>query len=178
MNPSTAATALNDVLVACQAAFAQEGTNEPPTLAYITHGPPQVFPLDTPTDRLIVYSPGIRSVKPMPLTRLSAIQETVIPALDIVIELWRDIWPLPEVSSVAKQTPTGDTFTEAALSLANDACALFGYVGGLAVHGELFPSLPTIGKASDLALSPLVQLAPQGRLAGWRWPIALKLAIP
>jgi hypothetical protein len=173
VRPDTIETVLNDVLAACTDAFGQEGANKAPERMFVTHGQPVVT-----SEQLVVWSPGVRPTKPFPLTRLGAIKDSVIPGLDVTIELWRSCWPVPKAQGPTAQLASPEALTKAALSLANDAASLFGYVSGLAAAGTLFPSLPTLGTSSDVALLPLVSLAPQGALAGWRWPVALKLAIP
>lgn len=174
MDPTSITTALGDILTACTDAFAQDGTNPAPGLMFVTHGQPITYGVD----QLAIWTPGLRTTKPFPLTRLSAIRTSVIPALDITIELWRACWPLPAVSSASKQLPNATAISTATAFLDNDAATLYGHIADLATHGHLFPSLPTIGKADDVQLQTLAPLAPQGALAGWRWPISVKLAIP
>jgi hypothetical protein len=174
VNPTSTTTALTDLLAAAVAAFDQEGANTAPAIQFISHSQPITYG----TDQLAVWTPGIRRTKPFPLTALSAVDKTVIPGLDLIIELWRSCWPGASVSAASKSLPAPQDITTAATTLANDAAALFGHISTLIAAGTLFPSLPTIRTSSDVSLSPLVALPPQGSLAGWRFPLALKLAIP
>lgn len=172
MIPTTLVTVLTDLLTACENAYTQAGAPTVPSRRFVTHGVPVVE-----GEQLTVNSGGVSATHPFPLAQLRAVKTTVVPSALVTIEVWRSCWPAADVTSPSKTLPSPAKFTAAAEALAKDAATLFGWIGQLAADGGLLPSLPTIATASDVSLSPMVPLGPQGTLAGWRWPIAVKLSV-
>jgi hypothetical protein len=175
MDASTISTVATDLLAGIVASFSQPNTPTVPARQIVTHGAPVVQPS---VEELAVYVTGVRSTRPFPLPRVSAVKVSVLPAVEIMVELWRACWPVPSVNPANKALAEMSAYTAAALALAEDAATMFGYVADLATAGGLFPSLPTIDRSEYVALSSMVPLGPSAAMAGWRWPIAVYLAVP
>lgn len=172
MNPNVYALVLTDVLAACVDAYAQDGAPRLPKRAFTCHGQPPVE-----GEQLVVWSGGLSSTHPFPLAQLRAAKTTVVGSALVNIEVWRTCWPAPSASGVAAALPAPQAFTDATDVLARDAITLFGTLADLAVKGGLCPHLPGVSTASDVALGQMLPLGPQGTLAGWRWPMSVKLSV-
>lgn len=170
MPASTLGLVLTDTLAACVAAFAAPNTPVIPTRHYITHGQPVAA-----QEQLTVQSLGIAADHPFPLAQIRAVKSSVVAGAGLSVEIWRSCWPAADVSNPRATLPAPNKLQAAALILAQDAAALYGFFCDGAAAGTLFPSLPLIRVADDVSLSPLVPLGPQGLLAGWRFGLAVKL---
>lgn len=173
MNGATVGTLLTDLLQSCVDAF-DEVPNAPaaPVRRLVSFGEPPWYPGDT----LGVWCSGLRIVSPFPLTQLRAVQSADVPAADLTILILRDCWPQPNVTTSASSSyPEPADIQAAALTAMADGSTLEAHLSMLAAKGGLFPSVPLLN--GDVALSPMVPVGPQGGHVGWRWPIAVKLAI-
>lgn len=172
MNPDTLNLILGDVLAACATAYAQTGAPNAPARMFQTHGQPIVE-----GEQLTVSTLGISTVHPFPLAQLRAVRTVAVGSAGVSIEVWRSCWPAPEATSHAsKNLPDPGKLTAAAQILQQDAATLWGWLAQQITQGTLIPSIPTIRDAADVSMSPMVALGPQGLLAGWRFPIAVKLS--
>ena len=173
MIPTTLATILNDILEAATDAFEQPGTNPVPARAYISHG----LTVPWEGEQLTVSSSAVNATHPFPLNQVRGIKTSLIPSLSVVVEIVRECWPEPRASAAAKSLPDPTKLTTAALSLANDASSLYGYLAQQITAGTLILSIPTINTATDFAVGQMVPTGPQGRMAGWKLPISVKLSV-
>ena len=171
MNPLTVRTVLRDVIQACVDSYTHPDAPTIPHLAFVTHGQPVWI-----GEQLTVSSGGISSTRPFPLTRTSAVKTSVVPGTTVNIEVVRDCWPQPQVSSVSKQTVHPSRYASAAEAVAMDAATIFAYIAQRAATGILLPSLPS-STAADIALGAMVPIGPIGTKVGYRWPIQVKLAV-
>src|SRR5262249_30445688 len=112
---------------------------------------------------------------PFPLTQLRAPKETITPGADFAIEVWRACWPQPNVTGAGSQLASPSAFQDAALLLQQDLATLVGYLTTLGLEGLLLPSFPALKTAQDVAFGVPVPLGPTGPVAGWRWPLQVKL---
>lgn len=173
MTPNTVGLLLDDLLKACVDAYAAlEVAHGPPQRQLKTHG-------QTPAadgEQLVVSCTSVRPARPFPATDIGPQYQALIPAADLSIWLWRACWPTADSHAQQITLPTPDAIAEAAARLAEDASTLFAYVSQLAVTGTLFPSVAGLGVGA-VTVQSMVPLEPSGKLAGWRWPLTVKLAI-
>lgn len=172
MNPDVLQTVLTDLLTACENAYGQTDAPKIPARRWVTHGQPVVE-----GEQLTVTTFGLAATHPFPLQQVRAVKTSVVASAQCSIEVWRTCWPTATATAAAKTLPAPTKFQDAALALALDAATLFGWISQLAAQGGLIPSLPGISRAEDVSLGQMVPLGPQGTLAGWRWPVAVKLSV-
>lgn len=170
MLTTTLQTMATDLMTACTVALNTSPALGAPTRTFVAHNTPIVE-----GEELTVWVAGVRSAKPVPLTRIGAVKTSILITADLTVDLWRDCWPQPQVNNVSKQLPEPAALTAAARRLQSDAGALWGYVAQLAALGTLFPNLPTLDNAGDVAVGSMTPLGPQGTLVGWRWPFQVKV---
>lgn len=163
----------NDLLAACAQAYTEMAyAPKVPERRFVTHG--QAVAVG---EQLTVSCAGVKLGKPFPLPQISQVETVAIPQADFVIEIWRAGWPPPEMSSASKSLPDPSSVADAAITLSRDAATLFAYISNLSALGGLLPSIPEIETSARMSLQPMVPLGPVGQLAGWRWPMSVKLAI-
>lgn len=174
MNPATLNWLLDDLLRACVDAYELPGAPAAPARQVKQHG--QLPPWDG--EQLTVACTGLRPVSPFPITDRGPHHCAVIPAADLTVELVRACWPVVEGTRASGPlVPDASQISDATRTLTADAGALWASVTPLAINGRLFPSVAGIA-CKDVLVGPLVPLAPQGQLAGWRWTFTVKLAVP
>lgn len=167
MTPLSVESVLAEILAACVGAYSHtDGAPELPDRRYVTHGP-----IVADDEQLVVSSAGLRTAKAFPGATSAAVDCAVVAQLDAVVEVWRCCWPMTDDEGHA---PTADVLNEAGLKLARDVSTLWPYVAGLATAGGLV----TGATCHDVALGTMTPQGPQGGMAGWRWPISVKLALP
>ena len=171
--PNTVSLIANDVMDACVAAYGQDGAPNVPARTFITHGIPTVT-----GEQLTVATLGISTVHPFPLAQLRAVRTNAVGSTGMSIEVWRSCWPTFEASSpVNKTRPSPSTYTEAASALLLDAATIWGWIADQVTQGTLIPSISTIADASDVSISPMIPMGPQGTYVGFKLPIAVKLSV-
>jgi hypothetical protein len=172
VNPDVLPTILADVLAACAAAYTQEGAPPVPKRQFVTHG--QAVASD---EQLTVATGWVGPTRPFPLAQQRAVKSSVVGAALINVEVWRTCWPTAGGTNVQTTLPSPTKLQDAGLLLAADATTLFGWISTLAANGGLCPNVPGISTAEDVGLGQMVPLGPSATLAGWRWPITVKLSV-
>lgn len=167
-------TLSTDLLKACVDAYAQvPAAGEPPERRYVTHGPAVAA-----GDQLTVAVSGFKVSQPFPTTQTGPIQRSAVGAAELTVELYRRCWPVPDLGPASSSLPSAESLTDAASLLAEDAATVWLWVAGLASLGNLFPSVDGLIGVGDTAALPMLPVPVSGQVAGWRWPIVVKLAIP
>lgn len=173
MNPDAIAMMLTDLLAACEEAYDPDDAPEIPKVRYVTFGP-AVYDADQITVSWTRVYPSAPTA--FPQASLSPTRNAVIPVVELVIEVARANNPPARPGVNRVPLPSGEDRAGAALLLARDATTIFGYVGGLAAEGRLFPNCPIILKG-DVALGQMTPIGPSGQYSAFRWPIQAKVHV-
>lgn len=173
MNQATLSTVLTDLLDAIEDAYTAS-TLDVPVRSFVAWGTGPSWQ----GEELIVYMTGFRPVAPHPLTQIRAPKGNVVPAIDCMVEVVRDCYPLPQASAAAKQLADPTKIQAAALALAEDAAVVGGFLTRMSVELGLLDHFPTIGLTMDVASGPLVPTGPLGQFAGFKVPVSIALTAP